>query len=108
MMRDIMAASTEREVFVSTRSIMSARTVSISWEEMSALIMKSAVPRSRETFSLSSTNPVRARVMLVISIPNTVVTSVRMTSDTMSPVLMQFFRYRIRSGIPSFFCGSGR
>ena len=90
--RIIMAASTAREVLVSIRFIIISRTVVMSWEEMSAQSMNTAVPMSRTELRLCSTKPVSARLRFVISMPKNTVVSVSAPSATMSPPLRQFLR----------------
>ena len=90
------------------RFIISSFDASRSWEERIAAIMNTAVPHSRGTFALSSTKPVRARVILVSSRPISVVVSIRAARQRKSPVFRQPFIYTIRSGMPSFLSGSGR
>ena len=77
-----MAASVEREVFSSTRFIISSLTAPMICEEMITETIKTAVPSSRERFLLSRTKPVRARVMLVISRPSRIGSRVSTTRKT--------------------------
>ena len=67
-----MAASTDSEDFSSIRLIISDFVQSTSRSERIVVIMNTAVPSSSAPFPLFKTKPVRARVMLVISIPSTV------------------------------------
>ena len=81
MTRIIMAASVEREVLISTRFIISSLTTPIIWEATMAETMNTAVPSSRERLPLSRTKPVRARVILVISRPSRMGSSVSRTRE---------------------------
>ena len=90
--RIISAASTDSEVLISMRFIISARTTEISCCETMTVIMKAAVPSSSVPLPLSSTNPVSALVMLVISMPKSVPMNVSPTRVTISPL----FRHSVR------------
>ena len=89
--RIIIAASTLREVLISTRFIISSRTAPISWDETMAQTMNTAVPASSPVLPLSRTKPVSRRVMRRIGMPKSVTRSVSAISSTKSPVLRQFF-----------------
>ena len=108
MTRIIIAASTESEVLISRRFIISARTPSSSCVETMTESVNAAVPSSSERFLLCSTKPVSALLALVISMPTSVAAKVSTTMETMSPALRHSARYLIRSAMPSFFSGSGR
>ena len=90
------------------RSIISSRRQVISCMEIRVQTRKTAAPASMARLPRSSTTPVRARVMRGISMPTRVTSSVSPASSSRSPALRQLFRYSSRSGMPSFFCGSGR
>ena len=74
--RIIIAASVESEVLSSTRFIIRSLTTPIICEEMIAETMNTAVPSKRLRLPLSSTKPVRARVMLVSIRPKRIGSSV--------------------------------
>ena len=76
MMRIMIAASTDSEVLISMRFIMSSRTVEMSWPERMAVSRKTAVPARRFILPLSSTKPVSTRLMGVTTMPKTVTSSV--------------------------------
>ena len=90
--RIIIAASTESEVLISIRFIIRDRTTAINCCETITVIIKAAVPSRSVPLPLSSTKPVNALVMLVISMPKTVPISVRPTKVTISPVFRQSVR----------------
>ena len=77
MMRIIMAASIETEALRLIRLIMICLDVSIRTDAKIVETMNTAVPIKSGTSLLSRTNPVRARVMFVSSIPRSVTASAR-------------------------------
>ena len=102
-----MAASRATDALVPILLIISCLAALMSCVDRITEIMNTAVPIRRETFLLSSTKPVRARVMFVISRPRIVTASVRKQSSTKSPVFRRSFRENARSRSPSFLWGSG-
>ena len=92
MMRIMIAASTEREVLISMRFIISSRTVEMSWLEMMAVSRKIAVPARRFRLPLSSTKPVSTRLMGVMTMPKAVTRSVMPMSAAQSPMSRQSVR----------------
>ena len=71
-----MDASTDSDVFSSIRFIISSRTVVMSWVEIMAVSINTAVPISSIVLPLSRTEPVKARVIFGLSMPNSVASSV--------------------------------
>ena len=92
MMRIMIAASTESEVLISMRFIISSRTVEMSWLEMMAVTMKIAVPPSRFMLPLFSTKSVSTRLMGVMTMPKAVTSSVMPMRATQSPTSRQSVR----------------
>ena len=84
--RIMTAASTDREVLSSMRSIVSSRTLLMSWLAMMEVSRKTAVPTSRDVFPLSSTKPVSTRVMGVAAMPKSVTRSVMPMIAVKSPM----------------------
>ena len=106
-MRIIMAASMDSEALIPIRLIIICREVLIRTDAKIVEIMNTAVPIRSGTSPLSSTNPVSARVIFVISIPRSVTTSERPKKRAKSSVFRESLRYSKRSRMSSFFSGSG-
>ena len=88
-MRIIMAASIETDALRLIRLIIICLVVSIRTEAKIVDAMNTAVPISSGTSLLSRTNPVRARVMFVYSMPSSVTNSARTTKKITSSVSIQ-------------------
>ena len=80
----------------------------MSCDERDTQIIQIAIPIRALARPLESTGPVSARVIRGMISPTIVTASVAATMTMTSPRDTQRFMYSSRSGIPSFFCGSGR
>ena len=106
-MRIITDASTAMEVLVEIRPMMRLFTTPINCEAKAADSKNTAMPISSDTLRLLSTGPVMAVYSRGSMKPTTVTANVASTIMAMSLSEMLFFMYSSRSGMPSFFMGSG-
>ncbi len=108
MIRIIMEACTPSEVFASSRLETMALTEEKSCTESDTQTRQTASPISAVPLPLKSTGPVSALVRRGISRPTPDTRIAARTSMRMSLTETQRFMYSRRSGMPSFFSGSGR
>ena len=100
-------APTAWDVFVLIRSISRDRTISIIWEEKALASRNIARPVITFRFRLLSTVPVIRLYTRGSIMPTSVTASVASAIRITSLLERLFFMYSSRSGMPSFFMGSG-
>ena len=105
--RIITDASTACDVFVLIRSISRFFTRLISWLAKALLSRNTAIPIIRLIFRVFMTFPVTRLYTLGSIMPTSTTARDAIAIRMMSPVEMLFFIYSSRSGMPSFFMGSG-
>ena len=106
--RIIIADCTASDVFVSSLERIIELTLLIICDESDTQIIHIAMLISALAFPLESTGPVSSLVTRGMISPTSDTASVEATIMIMSLSETQLFIYTSRSGMPSFFCGSGR